>query len=194
MPDGAMPPDACLLKGKGGPKAQWKRMSKKSIKKMVVKDLDEYLPTGWVIYNDKMRQIEVAIVLATEAHAGQTDKVNEPYILHPIRVMLAVSSERAKIVAMLHDVIEDSHYTAEDLRKQFDDEIVDAVVAISKVKGESYEEYLHRVKANSLAREVKIADVRDNASPIRLYKLEPETVKRLTTKYMKALKFLEGWA
>lgn len=147
-----------------------------------------------MIYNDKMRQIEAAICLATEAHAGAVDKVGEPYILHPIRVMLLVSSERVKIVAMLHDVIEDSHYTAEDLRKQFDDEIVDAVVALSKVKGESYEEYLHRVKANPMAREVKIADIRDNASPIRLYRLEPETVKRLTAKYMKALKFLEGWA
>ena len=141
-----------------------------------------------------MRLIEKAIAFAAQAHAGQTDKVGEPYIFHPLRVMLTVTSETAKTVAVLHDVLEDTKYTPADfITMGFDGEILGAVQAITKVKGESYEHYLKRVKGNPIAREVKVADIRDNASPIRLYKLEPQTIQRLTTKYSQALKFLEGW-
>jgi (p)ppGpp synthase/HD superfamily hydrolase len=141
-----------------------------------------------------MALIDKAIAFAAIAHENQIDKVGEPYILHPIRVMLCVTSEKAKIVAILHDVLEDTLQTAADfVSAGFDGEILGAVQAITKVKGEAYDEYLKRVKANPLAREVKIADIRDNASPIRLYKLAPETIQRLTAKYSKALKFMEGW-
>ena len=141
-----------------------------------------------------MRLIEQAIMFATRAHANQTDKVGEPYILHPIRVMLSLTSETAKTVAVLHDVLEDTSETPADfIAAGFGGETLGAVQAITKIKGEKYEHYLKRVIANPIAREVKIADIRDNASPARLYKLDPETIQRLTAKYSKALKFMEGW-
>ena len=136
--------------------------------------------------------LERAIIKATKYHVAQRDKVGEPYILHPIRVMLAVSTLPEKCVAVLHDVIEDTSCTEQELRENFTGEITDAVVAISKVKGETYKEYLKRVKENPIARTVKIADVRDNASPVRLYKLDPETVQRLTKKYLTAIQYLEA--
>lgn len=136
--------------------------------------------------------IERAILKATRYHVAQRDKVGEPYILHPIRVMLTVSSLPERCVAVLHDVLEDTSCTEQELRENFTNEIVNAVVAITKVEGETYQEYLKKVKANPIARTVKIADVRDNASPIRLYKLDPKTVQRLTLKYLKAIKYLEA--
>ena len=135
--------------------------------------------------------IEDAIELATEAHRDQKDKNGQPYIYHPIRVMLAVQSDYEKMVAIMHDIIEDTNWTLEDIAMEgFPNEVVKAVKAITKKKNQPYDEYLEIVKANPIARTIKIADVRDNASPMRLYMLSPDTVIRLTKKYSMALKYL----
>ena len=109
--------------------------------------------------------LEDAIALAADAHRGQLYPAPEPepYILHPLRVMLAVSPGRAQIVAVLHDVIEDTELTLDDLRQRgFDDDTVHAVDLLSKRAGEPYMEYINRLAPDALAREVKLADLDDN--------------------------------
>lgn len=140
-----------------------------------------------------MKTINDCIVIATTAHKDQKDKIGEPYILHPIRVMLACNDTISRMVAILHDVIEDTGLTEEVLKVLgLPIVVIDAVVAMSKVSGEDYWEYLRRVKANEVARRVKIADIRDNMSPARLYQLSHRTRERLERKYIDALKFMEG--
>ena len=103
--------------------------------------------------------VGVALEIATKAHKCQVDKADVVYINHLVKVASMVTSEKAKIVALLHDVIEDSEYTLEDLRNSdFIEEIVDAVSVLTKPKNMSYNDYLNRVKGNSLARQVKLAD------------------------------------
>ena len=138
-----------------------------------------------------------AIIFATQKHDGQFDKIGEPYILHPIRVMLDCNTLVEKIVAILHDVIEDTDATYEDIFALFlshdniDSTVADAVEAMTKRKGESYEDYLSRVKANPIALTVKLADIRDNMSPIRQFRLPHDTQVRLKAKYLKALGLLQ---
>lgn len=104
--------------------------------------------------------VGVALEIAIKAHKGQVDKERVDYIKHPLKVACMVTSEKAKIVALLHDVIEDSEYTLEDLRNSdFTEEIVDAVSVLTKPKNMSYNDYLNRVKGNRLARQVKLADL-----------------------------------
>ena len=110
-----------------------------------------------------------AIALARIAHERQVDKGGKAYINHPLRVMNNVGTIDEKIVAVLHDAVEDSELTLEDLRREgFSDGIVEAIDAISKRSGEKRKEYLKRVKSNSIALTVKIADMRDNADISRI--------------------------
>jgi GTP diphosphokinase / guanosine-3',5'-bis(diphosphate) 3'-diphosphatase len=110
-----------------------------------------------------------AIEIARIAHDGQVDKAGEPYIDHPIRVMNAVETVEEKIVAVLHDAVEDSDLTLEDLRVAgFNEEIVEAIDAISKREGEKRQDYLQRVMSNPIALKVKIADMTDNMNISRI--------------------------
>ncbi len=110
-----------------------------------------------------MSTLERALEIAIQAHRGQVDKGGQPYILHPIRVMLRVSSMDAKIAALLHDVVEDSDITIEDLRREgFAEPILEAVEALTKRKGEDRISAAHRAAQNELAREVKLADIAEN--------------------------------
>ena len=107
--------------------------------------------------------LEKALLLAAKAHTGQVDKGGAPYILHPIRVMLACEGEQAKIVALLHDTLEDTALTAADLRREgFPKEIVQAVLCLTRRQDEDYMDYIARVSKNPLAAEVKRADLQDN--------------------------------
>jgi (p)ppGpp synthase/HD superfamily hydrolase len=118
--------------------------------------------------------LEDAIVLATNAHKGQKDRNDEPYVMHPIRVMAQLWGHDERMVAVLHDVIEDTDVTLDDLRKAgYPDRIVEAVDAISRRKdaGESFSQYIQRVKRNPLATRVKIADLKDNSNLDRLPKV-----------------------
>ncbi|MEE3717422.1 GTP pyrophosphokinase [Tumidithrix elongata RA019] len=107
--------------------------------------------------------LQRAIAIATKAHEGQVDKAGKPYLDHPLLVMEQVNSLEEKIVAVLHDAIEDSDLTFENLRSEgFPEVLIEAIAAITKIKGETYEAYLERVIANPIALRVKIADVTHN--------------------------------
>lgn len=94
-----------------------------------------------------MSNLDRAIILATRAHSGQIDKSGLPYILHPLRVMLKMTTEEERIIAVLHDVLEDTDVTAHDLSAEgFSDEIVEAVQALSRSEDEDYHEFVKRAK------------------------------------------------
>ncbi len=116
-----------------------------------------------------MATLERAIQIAAEAHAGQTDKGGEPYILHPLRVMLRMSTDEERIVAVLHDVVEDSRFTFDMLAAQgFAAAVVSAVRALTKGPGETRVEAARRAVTNPLARRVKLADNAENMDLSRI--------------------------
>lgn len=108
-----------------------------------------------------------ALILATKAHSGQKDKGGQPYILHPIRVMLACESEAERITALLHDILEDTALTAADL-EGFPEKIVAAVLCLTRRAGEDYMAYIARICENPLAARVKYADLQDNMDISRI--------------------------
>lgn len=135
--------------------------------------------------------LEKAIILATEAHQGQKDKGGECYILHSLRVMLCCQTEKQKIVAVLHDVLEDTKITEKDLIKEgFCKEIVEAVVCLTKKENEYYFDYITRVKQNNIARVVKLADLEDNMNLNRIKNVTEKDRQRVE-KYKKAKQILE---
>lgn len=129
-------------------------------------------------------QLDLAILIAAKVHRGQKDKQGVNYILHPLSVMMAADSLEEKILAVLHDSIEDSDLQIEDLRKEgFSPNILSALFVITKVPGEDYFQYLKRVKKNLLALRIKLLDVENN-----LRKGCPSLLKE---RYEKALAFLK---
>ncbi|MBR3412673.1 MAG: HD domain-containing protein [Bacteroidales bacterium] len=135
---------------------------------------------------------EKALQIARTAHAGQRDKAGADYILHPLRVAAGCRTAEAKVVALLHDTIEDTPVTADHLRQQgFPDEIVEAVLSVTRGEGEPYEQYILRAAQNPLGCEVKIADLEDNMDLRRLPKITTTDVAR-TAKYLKAWHYLCG--
>jgi (p)ppGpp synthase/HD superfamily hydrolase len=138
-----------------------------------------------------MNPLEAAISIAAAAHDGQFDKAGEPYILHPLRVMMRFPDDKRRIIAVLHDVVEDSRdWQLCDLR-DLGEEICEAIDALTRREGENYEAYIQRVGANPLARDVKIADLRDNMSPDRIEAIAGDGNK-LVTRYSKALSALHS--
>lgn len=141
-----------------------------------------------------MANLERAIALAATAHAGQVDKAGAPYILHPLRVMLAVSGAETQIVAVLHDVIEDTTITFDFLRKEgFSEVVLVALEALTKRPGESRLAAAERAVVNPLARLVKIADVSDNMNLKRLPQPSEKDFQRLA-EYQKVLALLQAHA
>lgn len=124
-----------------------------------------------------------------KAHKGQKDKAGRMYIFHPFKVALTSKGYKTKIVALLHDVVEDSNITIQDLSKHFDKDIILAVDCITKKKGQDYQEYLNIIKDNELARKVKIADLIHNSDLSRLKIITEKDYKR-KEKYQKAIQFL----
>jgi len=125
-----------------------------------------------------------AVALAVRVHRDHRDKAGQPYILHPLRVMLRQHDEAAQIVAVLHDVIEDSRdeskVTAADLRADgYSEDIVTALEALTKREGEYYEDFIERVAMNPLARQVKLADLEDNMDIQRLGTVSENDLKRM---------------
>jgi GTP diphosphokinase / guanosine-3',5'-bis(diphosphate) 3'-diphosphatase len=116
-----------------------------------------------------MSTIERAIALAAKAHAGQVDKAGQPYILHPLRVMLRVTTEEERIAAVLHDVVEDTPITFEELQAQgFSESVVDAVRALTKLPGEGRMAAAERAAANPISLTVKLADNAENMDISRI--------------------------
>ena len=113
--------------------------------------------------------LDKAIAISRIAHDGQVDKAGKPYIDHPLRVMNNMETVEEKIVGVLHDAVEDSDLTLEDLRiAGFSDVIIEAIDAITKREGEKRKDYLNRVMNNPLALRVKIADMTDNMDISRI--------------------------
>lgn len=128
-----------------------------------------------------------AIILAAQGHDGQTDKGGQPYILHPLRVMQSAKGEDERIVAVLHDLVEDTGYTLAHLAGEgFPDEIVQAVDCLTKRDGEAYDAFIDRIRANPLASRVKILDISDNMDLGRIASPTQEDHDRLD-KYRRAL-------
>ena len=138
----------------------------------------------------KQPMLELALSIATEAHRGQFDKAGIDYIEHPIYVASQVDTEEEKAVALLHDVIEDSPFTAEELLLAgLLETVVTAVQILSKKKGQDYQTYLENVKSNPLARVVKLADLKHNSDLSRLSSVTDKELERLE-KYKKAIDYL----
>ena len=140
----------------------------------------------------KQSQSEKAYEIAKKAHLGQVDKAGEDYIKHPEKVASFVKTDEEKAVAYLHDVIEDTELTLEDLNEYgFSKEVIEAVDIITKKRGEDYQSYLNSVKNNKLARAVKLADLRHNSDLTRLTKVTEKDIER-KEKYQKAIDFLNS--
>ncbi len=125
--------------------------------------------------------LELAIRLSVNLHAGQFDKAGKPYILHPLRVMNAVNTIEEKIVAVLHDVIEDTTMTLTTLTctHKFPSNIIKAVGLLTRKKYIPYKEYIVKIKDDELARVVKLADMRDNSDLFRLHEVEEKHLKMI---------------
>lgn len=128
-----------------------------------------------------MADIEEAIRIAVEAHRGQTDKAGAPYILHPLRMMLRMQTDAERMAAVLHDVVEDTPWTLDDLRgRGFAEEVVSAVDHLTRRESESYEEFVERAGRHPVARRVKIADLEDNMDIRRTGEVTEKDAERLT--------------
>lgn len=137
-----------------------------------------------------MSTLDRAIQIAVKAHRKQTDKYDAAYILHPMRVMGLGRTEDEKIVGILHDVVEDTDWTFNDLRKEgFKEHIIEAIDAVTKRDGEDYDAFVARTARNQLAIRVKLNDLMDNMDIRRMPEVKETDVKRLN-KYLKAWKLL----
>jgi len=132
-------------------------------------------------------------VIAAEAHAGQTDKASAPYILHPLRVMLRLSGEDERIVAVLHDVCEDSpDWTFDRLRAEgFPERVLEALDTVTKREGEDYEAFVLRAAAHPIGRRVKLSDLYDNSDLSRIANPTERDHQRLA-RYQRAIAVLEA--
>ena len=150
--------------------------------------------------------LEKAIKIAVEAHTGQVDKGGNPYILHPLRVMLSLNSEEERIVGVLHDVVEDCEgWTWERMGEEgCSDEIIEALKSVSKTPEEEkqfkkmddpnekldhYLEFIQRAKFNKIGRNIKAADNKDNLDISRIDDITESDIDRLN-RYKAALKLL----
>lgn len=134
--------------------------------------------------------VELAQKFAMHAHAGQVDKAGRPYYLHVLRVSGAGRTVAEQIVGALHDVLEDTKTTRLEIKLRFGDEILDAVVAMTHASGETYMDFVRRAAENSIARQVKKYDLRDNIN--RLGMLPDKIANTLRRRYNEALDYLES--
>ena len=142
-----------------------------------------------MIYTDKTKK---AMKFCYEAHKGQVDKTGVPYAFHPFHVAEQMTDEATTVVALLHDVVEDTEYTLEDIAALgFGQEIVDAVALMTHEDGVPYLDYVARLKSNPLTRTVKLADLAHNSDLSRLGTVDDETKRRLE-KYKKAIALLNS--
>ena len=140
-----------------------------------------------------MATLERAIAIAARAHEGQVDKARMPYVLHPLRMMLSVDTPEARMAAVLHDVVEDTPVTLEQLRAEgFPDVVIEAVEALTKRRGgDDYDAFIRRVAPNPIARKVKLADLRDNSDLSRIAQPTEKDWRRIE-KYRRAIQHLES--
>lgn len=132
-----------------------------------------------------------ALRLCFEAHKEQVDKSGLPYVFHPFHLAEQMTEELTTVTALLHDVIEDTHYTLSDLREMgFPEEVLDALRLLTHDDDTPYLDYVARLKSNPIARAVKLADLRHNSDLTRLDHVDARVLKR-AEKYRKAMELLE---
>ena len=132
-----------------------------------------------------------AMMIAFNAHKEQFDKTGLPYIFHPLHLAEQMTDENSVCVALLHDVVEDTDITIEDLQKEgFTEEIIDSLKLLTHNSDAPYMEYVKLIKTNSTARLVKLADLKHNSDLTRLNEISEEDIKRYN-KYQEAIKLLE---
>ena len=130
--------------------------------------------------------LDKAILITTKSHQGEIDKVGQPYILHPLRVMFSRKNETERICAVLHDVIEDTDITLDYLRSEgFSEEILIALDALTRRESETYDKFIDRIINNNIASHVKLADLCDNMDILRIKKPTKKDYERIE-KYRKA--------
>ena len=134
---------------------------------------------------------KLALKLCFEAHKDQIDKSGMPYVFHPFHLAEQMTDEKTTIVALLHDVIEDTEYTLEDLRKiGFAEDVLFAISLMTHADDVPYMDYVAQIKTNPIAREVKLADLKHNSDMSRLDRIAPKDEER-AKKYRKAIELLE---
>ena len=143
-----------------------------------------------MIYTDKTKK---AMNSCYDAHAGQYDKSGMPYIFHPIHVAEQMDDEASTIVALLHDVVEDTEVTFDDLRKEgFGEEVMAALELLTHEDGVPYYDYIRKIKSNEIATKVKLADLAHNSDLTRLLREPEEKDLERVEKYSTSRKILSG--
>jgi hypothetical protein len=134
--------------------------------------------------------LDKAALICVTNHAGQTDKAGQAYFQHPMRVAMRCATTEQKIVALLHDTIEDTSVTPEYLLEQgFPKDIVDGILSVTKREGESYDDFVKRAAQNPIGRVVKLHDLEDNLDVLRLQSLDGNGAERIN-KYLKAYNYI----
>lgn len=142
-----------------------------------------------MIYTPKTK---MALKLCFEAHKEQIDKSGMPYVFHPFYVAEQMKTEETTIVALLHDLVEDTEYTMDDLIKMgFDKAITDAIALMTHAENLDYMDYIRMIKENPIARTVKLADLKHNSDLTRLDTIDESALSR-KEKYLKAIELLEA--
>ena len=141
-----------------------------------------------MIYTPKTK---MALKLCFEAHKEQIDKSGMPYVFHPFHLAEQMKTEETTIVALLHDLVEDTDYTIEDLINMgFDQAVTDAISLMTHADNVDYMDYVRMIKENPIAKEVKLADLKHNSDLARLDVVDEKALNR-REKYLKAIKLLE---
>lgn len=142
-----------------------------------------------MIYTDKTKK---ALKLCFDAHKDQVDKSGLPYVFHPFHLAEQMQDENTTIAALLHDVVEDTDYTLDDLRAMgFGDEVVEALSYMTHDPSVPYMEYVKRIRENEIARKVKLADLKHNSDITRLNHIDQQALERVE-KYAQAIRLLES--
>ena len=140
-----------------------------------------------MIYTEKTKK---ALKLCFEAHKNQLDKSGMPYVFHPFHLAEQMETEETVVAALLHDVMEDTDYTAEDLKEMgFDGDILEALLLLTHQDGVDYMDYVKKIKSNPIAKAVKLADLTHNSDLTRLDVVDEKALER-KEKYKKAIEFL----
>lgn len=141
-----------------------------------------------MIYTENTKK---ALKFCFKAHKKQVDKSGIPYVFHPFHLAEQMETEETTIVALLHDVVEDTKYTLKHLRKEgFSEEVIKAVALMTHAKGVDYMDYVAAIKENPIAKAVKLADLKHNSDLTRLNIVDEKALKR-RERYLKAIELLE---
>ena len=140
-----------------------------------------------MIYTQKTKK---ALKLCFEAHKEQVDKSGMPYVFHPFHLAEQMQTEETTVVALLHDLVEDTNYTIKDLTSMgFDKNITDAIALMTHADDVEYMDYVREIKNNPIAKAVKLADLKHNSDLTRLDVVDEKALSR-REKYLKAIKLL----